>query len=90
VGGGGGPRKVLLFCIQLREQVCQQRIPFYRRLYITACVNTFCYIMLISIEGNSVVGSWEPSAMQGLGARLKKKIYIYWVVFELDSRNLVD
>jgi hypothetical protein len=54
------------------------------------CEHIFSYIMLISIDGYSVVGSREPSAMHGLAARLQKIVFGRTVVFELDFRNLVD
>ena len=41
-------------------------------IHYCLCEHIFSYIMLISIEGKSVVGSRERSTMHGLTARLEK------------------
>jgi hypothetical protein len=42
------------FFIPLREELCQQRIQFYKILYITACANLHFLLCIWSIDGNSV------------------------------------
>jgi len=45
-------------------------------IHYCPCEHIFAYVILISIEGNGMVRSWDPSAMHGLVARLKKNIFL--------------
>lgn len=63
----------IFICIQLREQLHQQRISFQQNI-IHYCMykRVFPILCLRSIDGNSVVHSWEPSAMNGPVTRFNK------------------
>jgi len=56
---------------------------------ITACINLyFLKLCLRSSDGNSVVDSWEPVAMNGPVTRLNKILYFFdqfsmWYICEI-------
>jgi hypothetical protein len=45
-------------------------------IHYCLCEHIFASIMLISIEGNGAVRSWDPSALHGLAARLGNKKFV--------------
>ena len=53
-----------------RTAMSAKNIVLQNILHYSTCKPTFFYVMLWSIDGNSVVNSWHPSPMNGPMATL--------------------
>jgi hypothetical protein len=53
------------FCIQFREQLCQQRISFQQNIHYCTYKRIFAMLCLRSIDGDSMGHSWGPVAVNG-------------------------
>jgi len=87
----GGHRKIFYSLHSTQRAITSAKnIVLQKIIHYCLYEHIFSYIILRSIEGKSVVRSWDNSAMHGLAAMLKTYFSGRTVIFEVDSRNLVD